>query len=104
MTNDSATGVAMRPTERGGVQFSRTILVNNVAVPVPSLDEGFRSLRDLAWAQLPYVCVRDELGNRWFANVAVPSGRVRDRRTTYLGQVLITEVTATPAPYGSVTT
>lgn len=95
--------VAMRPTERGGVQFSRTILVNNVAIPVPSLDEGFRSLRDLAWADLPYVCVRDELGNRWFANVAVPGGRVRDRRTTYLGQIIVTEVTATPAPYGSVT-
>jgi hypothetical protein len=90
---------AMRPSERGGEQFTRTILVHDAAIPVPSLG-NFRSLRDLGWADLPYVCVRDELGNRWFANILIPSGRVRDRRTTYLAQLLITEVTGTAAPVG----
>lgn len=90
--------VAFRPLERGGEQFSRTILVNAAAIPPESLAD-FRSLRDLAWADLPYVCVRDELGNRWFANVAVPNGRVRNNRQLYFAEIQVTEVTETPAPY-----
>lgn len=89
--------VAFRPTERGGEQFSRTLLVNAAAIPLPSLG-NFRSLRDLAWAALPYVCVRDELGNRWLANVLVPGGNVRRNRRLYLAEVTISEVTDTPAP------
>lgn len=88
---------AFRPTERGGESFTREILVHNAAIPAPSL-ANFKSLRDLAWAALPYVCVRDELGNRWYANVLVPSGRVRSRRTVYIAQIQIVEVTDTPAP------
>lgn len=90
--------VAFRPTERGGEQFSRDILVQAAAIPPESLAD-FRSLRDLAWESLPYVCVRDELGNRWFANVAVPSGKVRRNRSIYIASVQITEVTDTPAPW-----
>lgn len=90
--------VAFRPTERGGEQFTRTILVNAAAIPPESLAD-FRGLRDLAWEDLPYVCVRDELGNRWLANVSVPNGRVRNNRRLYYAEVLITEVTETPAPY-----
>lgn len=90
--------VAFRPTERGGEQFTRTILVNAAAIAIPSLG-NFRSLRDLAWDQLPYICVRDELGNRWYANVAVPRGDVKRNRRLYLANVVITEVTDTPAPY-----
>src|SRR4029078_350986 len=55
--------IAFRPLERGGEQFERIILVQAAAVPLPSL-ANIRTLRDLAWADLPYVCVRDELGNR----------------------------------------
>lgn len=89
--------VAFRPLERGGEQFDRTILVQAAAIPVESL-ANFINLRDLAWAELPYVCVRDELGNRWYANVLVPSGIVRRNRRLYLGQIRVTEVTDTPAP------
>lgn len=89
---------AFRPTERGGETFTADILVQAAAIPPESLAD-FRSLRDLAWADLPYVCVRDELGNRWFANVAVPTGRVRNNRTTYIASVVVTEVTDTPAPW-----
>jgi hypothetical protein len=89
--------VAFRPLERGGEVFERVILVQAAAIPVPSL-ANFHSLRDLAWADLPYVCVRDELGNRWFANVLVPTGDVRSNRRLYLAQIRVTEVTDTAAP------
>lgn len=89
---------AFRPTERGGETFTRDVLVHAAAIPPVSM-ANFASLRDLAWDTLPYVCVRDELGNRWFANVQVPSGRVRRDRSVYIAQIVITEVTDTPAPY-----
>lgn len=85
---------AHHPTERGGVQFSRTMLVQAAAIPAPSLP-GFKSLRDLAWQQLPYVCVRDELGNRWFAAIQIPTGRVVANRGAYLADITITEITDT---------
>jgi hypothetical protein len=92
--------IAFRPLERGGEQFERIMLVQAAAVPLPSL-ANIRTLRDLAWADLPYVCVRDELGNRWYANVLVPAGEVQRGRRIYLAQVRVTEVTDTPAPVTS---
>jgi hypothetical protein len=92
---------AFHPLERGGVQFTRTLLVNAAAIAVPSLP-NFTQLRDLAWDDLNYVCVRDELGNRWFANVRVPAGVVRMDRTIYLAQIEVTEVTSTPTPISEV--
>ncbi|PZF99422.1 carbohydrate binding domain-containing protein, partial [Micromonospora endophytica] len=92
---------AFRPLERGGVEFTRTVLVNAVAVPAQTLDRGFRSLRDLAWDQVPYVCVRDELDNRWLATLLVPSGSVRRKRQRgqmQLAQVTVVEVADTPEP------
>lgn len=89
--------VAFHPLERGGEQFARSLLVNAAAIPPASL-ANFRQLRDLGWAALPYVCVRDELGNRWYANVRVPDGTVRSNRTVYIVQVQIAEVTSTPFP------
>ena len=89
--------VAFRPLERGGEVFERVILVQAAAIPIPSL-ANFVSLRDLAWADLPYVCVRDELGNRWYANVLVPSGTVQRGRRLYLAQIRVTEVAETSAP------
>ena len=88
---------AFHPLERGGDRFQRVMLVSAAAIPVPSL-ANFHGLRDLAWAQLPYLCVRDELGNRWYANVRVPSGTVRRDRTLYFAQIEVSEVTDTPAP------
>lgn len=88
---------AFHPLERGGEQFTRIILVNNAAVTLPSL-ANFHNLRDLAWADLDYVCVRDELGNRWFANIRVPDGSVQMNRTIYLAQIQVTEVTNVPSP------
>lgn len=88
---------AMRPLERGGQQFTRTILVQNAAVATPILQDAFHSLRDLAWEQLPYVCVRTEQGDRWLANVTVPEGTISRRRRLQLAQITVTQVTDTPA-------
>jgi hypothetical protein len=86
--------VGFKPTERGGEAFSRTILVQNAAIAPPRLAD-FRSLRDMMWADLPYVCVRDELGDRWFAIVSVPAGSVRRNRQDYYAQINVIETTAT---------
>lgn len=86
---------AFKPSERGGEQFSRAILVHRAAISPRSLAD-FRELRDLAWADLEYVCVRDELGNRWFAAIRVPSGKVSNNRRIYIAAIDIIEVSDTP--------
>ena len=88
--------MAFRPMERGGEQFNRTVLVQAAAISPETLAD-FTSLRDMAWADVPYICVRDEEGNRWFATVLVPSGRVLRDRRLYLAPVDIIEVTDTPS-------
>ena len=88
---------AFRPLERGGEQFTRTLLVQAAAISPPTLGD-FRSLRDMAWESVNYICVRDEDGNRWFATVGVPSGRVMNSRKLYLAPVQVVEVTITPTP------
>lgn len=88
--------VAFRPTERGGEQFSRTVLVQAAAIAPETLAD-FTGLRDMAWADVSYICVRDEDGNRWFATVLVPSGRVLRDRRLYLAPVEVVEVTSTPS-------
>jgi hypothetical protein len=88
--------LAAHPTERGGEKFTRNIIVQQAAIALPSLG-NFRTLRDMAWQAAPYVCVRDELGNRWLANVQVPDGTVSRNRRLYIASITITEVTATPA-------
>lgn len=88
---------AFRPLERGGESFSRSILVQNAAVPSGRVQSGFRSLRDMAWADVSYVCVRNELGDRWLATVLVPNGRIQRNRRLYVARVDIIEVTDTPS-------
>lgn len=92
---------AFRPLERGGVEFTRTLLVNALGVPPQTLSDGFNSLRDLAWDQVPYVCVRNEMSDRWLTSVSVPEGTVKQAPSAghlMLAQAIFSEVTATPAP------
>jgi hypothetical protein len=89
--------IATHPLERGGERFSRMILVNAAAISLPSL-ANFRELRDLAWTDYDYLCVRDELGNRWFATIIVPQAEIRGDRTKYLARVEVIEATDTPSP------
>lgn len=90
--------VAFRPSERGGEQFTRILLVNNLIVPPssPVLENAMTTLRNLAWDDLPYVCVRNELGDRWYANVNVPSASIQRNRRIQLVQAQVTEVQNTP--------
>ncbi len=87
---------AFRPTERGGEQFQRTVLVQAAAISPETLAD-FTALRDMAWEDVSYICVRDEDGNRWFATVLVPSGRVTYYRRLYMAPIDIIEVTDTPS-------
>lgn len=87
---------AFRPSERGGERFSRTVLVQAAAIAPETLGD-FTGLRDMAWTDTSYVCVRDEDGNRWYATILVPGGRVQLYRRLYMAPVEIIEVTATPS-------
>jgi hypothetical protein len=88
---------AFRPLERGGEQFTRTLLIQAASAPLPILERFALNIRDLAWADLPYVCVRTEDGDRWYANVLIPSGSIMRQRKIQLVQAQITEVTDTPS-------
>jgi hypothetical protein len=71
--------VAFRPLERRGTGFTRRLLLAagcKLTPVLPSMDL-FQPLRDLAWAPIPYVCVRDGEGNRWYASLDVPEGTNR---------------------------
>lgn len=91
---------AFHGLERGGEQFSRTILVNAAGIPPVATENGFENLRDMAWDSLPYVCVRDELGNRWYAAVLVPEGsRKRMVAAGHLNVASVGVVETTSTPY-----
>lgn len=87
--------VGFHSLERGGVQFERALLVQNAAVAAPVLETAFRSLRDLAWENFDYVCVRTNAGDRWFAVVEVPSGSISRGRRLQIVQIRITEASDT---------
>ncbi len=89
--------VAFHGTERGLEEFSRIVLLQAGAIALPSLGDA-TDIRDLAWDELPYVCVRDGRGNRWFANVRVPNSGARNNAQNYLARLDITETTRTPYP------
>lgn len=87
--------VAFKPTERGGEAFSRVMLLQGAAIAIPSMANS-RAIRNFAWANVPYICVRDELGNRWFASVNVPDSSVQRNRTQYYVKLDIVEVSEAP--------
>ena len=80
------------------MQFTRTLLTNSAQVGEFVTAKGFVPLRNTAWADLPYLCVRDQHENRWFANVNVPGGTVQNNEKLQLAEVTITEVTDVPYP------
>lgn len=94
---------AFHGTERGGMRFPLVLLANQGVVSLPEFEDAFQVLRNLAWANVPYVCVRSGEGDRWFANVQVPNGVMRSRRTAIKQQLVSVRVTQTlesPTPYG----
>ena len=87
--------VAFHGTERGLEAFSRQILIQ-AGTADPKILANVKTLRDLAWADLPYLCVRDDDGNRWYANVRIPDVAVQDDRTKYLATVDVVETSTEP--------
>lgn len=91
--------VAIWPLERRGDGFTRTLLLSAgcvVALPTMNL---FTPLRNLSRAAIPYVCVRDGEGNRWYANLRVPEGdttRAPDNEV-WATEVALVEVSDIPA-------
>lgn len=86
---------AFHGTERGGDAFNRTLLLTNAGVGGPS-HRVPRSILDLAWSDLDYVCVRDDVGDRWFAHIAIPNSSMRRNRKIQMVELAVIEVTDTP--------
>jgi hypothetical protein len=87
-----------RPTERRGVRFVRSLNINQYATPAVPGVAAFDALRDLVHDEnAPYICVRDENGDRWFATVTVPDGDVLQPGEFYYATITVVETTRTPA-------
>lgn len=90
--------VAFHPLERKGVIFSRVMLLNALCTVYPPTLNVFAPLRVLSWAPIPYVCVRDGEGNRWYANVRVPRGTNVRGGEQWFVEVIVAEVSDTGTP------
>jgi hypothetical protein len=88
---------AYQPAERGGETFSRSLLASQMAVAGPLLEQGFRGMRDLAWDTITYVCVRNDIGDRWYANVQVSDGSFSRNRFLSNINVQVTETYTSPS-------
>ena len=90
--------VEFHPTERRGVAFARSLMVDGFTAP--SLGPGpevFEAFRDFIWrADVPYVCVRDESGNRWYASVVVPDATVLAPGAFHMIEARVREIASSP--------
>ena len=89
--------IAFHGTERGLETFTRVVQLQAAAISPVRLADA-KTIRDLAWDDLPYVCVRDDIGDRWYSSVRVPNVNVRNVRTTYLARIEIVETNVSPYP------
>jgi hypothetical protein len=90
--------VYFHPTERRGVTFQVNVLISAIAVPAVGDVVGvFDPIRNLAWADLSYVCVRDTSGNKWMAAVQVTTGVSSVDRHMHFAQLTVTEITDVPS-------
>lgn len=82
-----------------GVTQSMTLVVAGVTHPPAngSLD-AFAALRDIAKADLPYVCVLDYEGGRIYAQLRVPSPSHSNPGQVYVAGIEATEVSDVPFP------
>lgn len=102
---------AFHGTERGGETFSVTLLSNQGAGSAGGMGQAYEDFRTLCWNRIgdtyawtnPYVCVRDGVGNRWYAQVQVPDARFDRRLPVHnriqLLNVTVVEVLDDPAPF-----
>lgn len=90
--------VAFQPCERRGVSFSRELLLSAIRTPAIRGTHGFDALRDLAKMGLPYVCVRDETGDRFYSAISVPDFNIKNPRSWMKATVNVVEVTDVATP------
>lgn len=89
--------VAFRSPQDRGVSFERSLMLSALAAPSVGVGPAAaEALRDLARADLAYVCVRDESGNRWFGALGVPSMSVHQPYQAHMVDITFVETTATP--------
>jgi len=73
---------------------------NRAATPGPGEDRWtFDPLIALTRAAVPYICVRDRTGRRWYANVNVEEGTANNEGVVPVdvASAVVAEITATPA-------
>jgi len=98
--------VAFRPAVKRGATFTRRLKVaSGRCPPVSPVGPGrMDRLRDLAVADVSYVCVRDTAGNRFFGAITIPDGQVTNFPRLHEATVGFVETFAMPstpgAPYG----
>lgn len=101
--------VVFQELEWRGNEFERDLLIaaesgatlNQTPLPVANGVRAFTPLHRITRIalgyQLPYVCVRNERGDRWFASVLTPSTVEYQGPDLYMAHVKVVEVTGTPA-------
>lgn len=90
--------VAEMPLEEIGTTFTRQLLVHGFQAPASPGERAFQPLRSMSRAALSYVCVTDDKGNRWLANVQVPTGDEQSfggDGQAYYAPVVVTQTTDT---------
>lgn len=90
--------VAFNPTEDRGVRFSLPVIIHAGGQPSSPGIATFDDIRAICTADLPYVCVLDHHGNRFYAKVQCPSGRHRLNAMTYIAVLTVTTLTDDPDP------
>lgn len=88
--------IVIAGTETRGVAFDLPVFVR---VAQPATTKGvavFTALRALQDADIPYVCVMDAYGNRFFADIRVPTGDANTLAHFYLASIRVTEVRGEP--------
>ncbi len=94
--------VAFIPLERRGMAMALDLTVTFGPTVTPGV-RAFTPLRTLSTdPRLPYVCVLDNYGNRFLANLQIPRGQDTEPGGRYHAAPQITEITGTPyAPFFS---
>lgn len=100
--------VVFRESEDRGARFRRSLIVavdRGINGAEESTEPGLRTFADLLaitrpqeGGELPYVCVVEETGDRWFASVLTPITSRRVADGLHVADVEVIETTATPAP------
>lgn len=88
--------IAISGTEDRGVTFDVPVVVQADQAPSVEGVAVFDALRALQDADLPYVCVLDAKGNRFYADIRVPRGNANTAANYYVALIRVIQVRGTP--------